>query len=86
MTTKTSQLDRLELGFGPADLEKLASWRMPFGRMRGRLLIDLPEEYLLWFEQHDFPAGELGRLLKLCLLIKTSGAEAVVKALRRRSS
>ncbi len=74
----------LELGFDASDLEKLAAWKMPFGRMSGRLLIDLPEEYLLWFEKREFPDGELGRLMRLCLLIKTSGAEAVVKALKAR--
>lgn len=27
----------------------IASTVMPFGKYQGRLLIDLPEEYLLWF-------------------------------------
>lgn len=71
-----------DLGFDSLDLEKLASWKMPFGRFRGRILIDLPEEYLLWFERREYPAGDLGRLMKLCLLIKVTGAEGVVKDLR----
>lgn len=77
----------VELGFGRPDLEALIRMKMPFGRYRGRTLIDLPEEYLLWFEREEFPAGELGRLMKLTLGIKRYGAEGVVKGLRgaRRS-
>jgi uncharacterized protein (DUF3820 family) len=73
---------KIDLGFDTDDLEKLAYWTMPFGRFRGTPLIDLPEEYLLWFERSEFPAGELGRLMQLCLGIKLSGTEAVVKKLR----
>ena len=74
-----------DVGFDAQDLEKLAAWKMPFGRYRGRVLIDLPEEYLLWFERSEFPPGSLGRLLRLCLGIKASGAESVVKQLKGRA-
>ncbi len=76
--------ETVDVGFDAQDLERLATWKMPFGRYRGRVLIDLPEEYLLWFERTEFPAGGLGRLMKLCLGIKASGAEAVVKQLKGR--
>ncbi|GAM74125.1 hypothetical protein JCM19241_5321 [Vibrio ishigakensis] len=34
--------------------------KMPFGKYAGRVLIDLPEEYLLWFENKaEWPKGEL---------------------------
>jgi uncharacterized protein (DUF3820 family) len=47
---------------------------MPFGKYKGRRLIDVPEEYLLWFARKDqFPAGHLGELMALTLLIKTEG-------------
>ncbi len=72
----------LDLGFEADDLESLLRYRMPFGRYSGRALIDLPEEYLLWFEREEFPTGELGRLMKLTLGIKRYGAEDVVKGLR----
>lgn len=49
-----------------SDMEKeqliaIANTLMPFGKYQGRRLIDLPEEYLLWFARKDqFPAGKLG--------------------------
>ncbi len=71
-----------DVGFDPEDLEMLLEWDMPFGRYAGRALIDLPEEYLMWFAQRDFPEGDLGRLMRLCYGIKIHGADTVVKQLR----
>ncbi|NGN98807.1 hypothetical protein G5S52_14490 [Grimontia sp. S25] len=61
---------------------KLARMKMPFGKYAGRVLIDLPEEYLLWFDKQGFPKGELGQLLALCLALKIEGLDAVVKPLK----
>jgi len=70
------------------DKEKLvaiANTQMPFGKYKGRVLIALPEEYLLWFARKDgFPAGELGELMALTLLVKTEGLEGLVQPLQRR--
>ncbi|REJ82220.1 MAG: hypothetical protein DWQ36_21230 [Acidobacteria bacterium] len=74
---------RIDLGFDPEDLELLVDQPMPYGRYRGRALIDLPEEYLMALESYGWPEGELGRLLALTLGIKRHGAEHVVKDLRR---
>ncbi|SUG65123.1 DNA polymerase III subunit epsilon [Salmonella enterica subsp. enterica] len=58
-------------------LVEIANTVMPFGKYQGRRLIDLPEEYLLWFARKDqFPAGKLGELMQITLLIKTEGADA----------
>ncbi|MFA0087418.1 hypothetical protein BCU70_19275 [Vibrio sp. 10N.286.49.C2] len=65
------------------NLIKLATMKMPFGKYAGRVLIDLPEEYLLWFDKKGFPEGEIGSLLKLCLCLKIEGLESVVQPLRR---
>ena len=47
-------------------------------------LIDLPEEYLLWFARKDeFPAGKLGELMQITLLIKTEGLTQLVQPLKR---
>ena len=74
----------VDLGFGPEDLEALFEMQMPYGRYRGRFLIDLPEEYLLWFERSSFPNGNLGRWMRLSLGIKRHGAEPAVKQVRTR--
>ena len=78
--------EAVDLGFGRSDIEALLVVRMPFGRYRGTILIDLPEEYLLWFERDAFPRGRLGQLMRLTLGIKRYGAEAVVKNIRRVAS
>lgn len=73
------------LGFSPDDLLKLARWTMPFGKYAGRALVDLPEEYLFWFQKNEFPKGELGELMKLCLELKIEGLDSVIKPLKQRS-
>lgn len=66
-------------------LIEIANTLMPFGKYQGRRLIDLPEEYLLWFARKEaFPAGRLGELLQITLLIKTEGLSHLVQPLKRR--
>ena len=65
-----------------AILLKLAKMRMPFGKYKERLLIDLPERYVVWFSQKGFPAGELGDMLRMVYEIKVNGLEYLFKPLR----
>lgn len=65
-----------------ADLIKLANQPMPFGKYKGKVLIDLPEEYLLWFSKEGFPDGKLGELLELALEIRRGGLEGLLKPLK----
>ena len=66
----------------PADLYRLANWRMPFGKYKDTLLIDLPEPYVVWFSQRGYPAGTMGRLLRLLYEIKLNGLEHIVTPLK----
>jgi len=68
--------------FDKQDLVKLANMPMPFGKYQGKVLIDLPDEYLLWFAKKGFPKGELGRLMQLALEIRINGLEGVIKPLK----
>jgi len=70
--------------FDPAFLEELANVRMPFGKYGGRLLLDLPEAYLLWFERQGYPEGRLGRQLQAMRELKTSSMEAFLRPLVRQ--
>lgn len=74
----------MQTGFEQQDLLKLAQWSMPFGRYQGTPLIDLPEEYLLWFERKGWPEGQLGRLLALGLALKIEGLDSLVKPLKNK--
>ena len=81
-TDNPSDFDTSVIGFSQEDLLKLARMKMPFGKYAGRALIDLPEAYLFWFEKNDFPAGELGELLKFCLDLKIEGLDGLIKKLK----
>jgi uncharacterized protein (DUF3820 family) len=65
------------------ELIELVNQIMPFGRFRGRRLIDLPEPYLVWFHGQGFPEGELGRRLAVMHEIKVNGLEKMLRPLVR---
>ncbi len=67
----------------PQDLELLVSREMPFGKYKGRLIADLPGNYLTWFAREGFPPGEIGRLLALMHEIYHNGLKALLQPLRR---
>jgi len=66
----------------PQDLEKLVTWTMPFGKHQGKLLADLPGNYLNWFAREGFPEGEIGRLLQLMQEIDHNGLKGILAPLR----
>lgn len=67
----------------PHDLERLVTQPMPFGKHQGRLIADLPGDYLAWFARGGFPKGEIGRLLALMHEIDHNGLAELLKPLRR---
>ena len=68
----------------PEDLEKLVTLEMPFGKYKGRLIADLPGNYLNWFAREGFPKGEIGRLLALMQEIDHNGLKGLLGPLRRK--
>ena len=66
----------------PEDLLKLVSMPMPSGKYKGRVLADLPGNYLTWFAREGFPKGELGRLLQLMHEIDHNGLSDLLRPLR----
>ncbi|WP_455203979.1 DUF3820 family protein [Kaarinaea lacus] len=66
-----------------AELLKLAAYRMPFGKYSNRLLIDLPEPYVVWFANKGFPEGELGKMMRIVHEIKINGLEYLFEPLRK---
>jgi len=72
--------------FDKEDLILLANQHMPFGKYEGKVIIDLPEEYLLWFSNKGFPNGKLGQLLALALEIKINGLENIIEPLKKKDA
>ncbi len=68
----------------PEDLQRLVSLEMPYGKHKGRLLADLPGNYLNWFAREGFPKGELGRLLQLMQEIDHNGLSDLLTPLRKK--
>ena len=56
---------------------------MPFGKYKGRRLLELPEPYLVWFKQQGFPSGKLGDQLALMYEVKLNGLEGMLRPLLR---
>ncbi|MFA7555443.1 MAG: DUF3820 family protein [Spongiibacteraceae bacterium] len=71
--------------FDKTDLLSVANMTMPFGKYQGRPLIDLPEDYLLWFAKKGFPESKLGMLMQLTLEIKINGQDHIIHPLRGKS-
>lgn len=69
----------------PQDLEKLVTLEMPFGKYKGRVIADLPGNYLNWFAREGFPKGEIGRLLALMQEIDHNGLKGLLAPLRRKA-
>jgi len=66
----------------PQMLIELVHIRMPFGRYKNIILCDLPESYLVWFNQKGFPPGRIGMLLSALYEIKLNGLEYLLKPIR----
>ncbi|WP_103044906.1 putative quorum-sensing-regulated virulence factor [Comamonas faecalis] len=66
-----------------AQLEKLVTTRMPYGKYQGRVIADLPGNYLNWMAREGFGRSPLGRLLALMHEIDHNGLRPMLAPLRR---
>lgn len=66
----------------PEMLERLVRTTMPYGKYKGRLIADLPGNYLNWFAREGFPKGEIGQLLALMQELDHNGLSDLLKPLR----
>jgi uncharacterized protein len=63
-------------------LTELVKNRMPYGKYKGRLICDLPEHYLVWYQSKGFPQGKLGMMLHTIYEIKLNGLEYLLAPLK----
>ncbi|HPU20345.1 MAG TPA: DUF3820 family protein [Alicycliphilus sp.] len=63
-------------------LQLLLEREMPFGKHKGRVIADLPANYLQWFAREGFPRGEIGQLLALMYEIDHNGLRGLLAPLR----
>lgn len=68
----------------PEHLKRLVSTAMPYGKYQGRLIADLPGQYLNWFARVGFPPGELGKLLALMQELDHNGLSSLLDPLRQQ--
>ena len=66
------------------DLLDAVNQIMPFGKYKGRKLLELPEPYLVWFYAQGFPESKLGRQLALMYEVKLNGLEGMLKPLLKK--
>ena len=67
----------------PDVLRELVTMRMPFGKYKGRVLCDIPEEYIVWFHSKGFPDGKLGMLLSTLYEIQLNGLDYLLEGIRK---
>ena len=67
-----------------AHLQLLLEREMPYGKYKGRLIADLPGDYLNWFARKGFPPGETGKLLALMQELDHNGLSSLLDPLRKK--
>lgn len=67
----------------PEMLERLVRVPMPYGKYKGRLIADLPGNYLNWFAREGFPKGEIGQLLALMQELDHNGLIGLLEPIRK---
>ena len=66
------------------ELIDLANTRMPFGKFKGLLLVEVPESYYVWYRSKGFPQGKLGNQMQLMYEVKVNGLEHLIRPLVKK--
>ncbi len=61
----------------------LSKMKMPYGKYKGRYLIDLPEHYIVWYKNKGFPASKLGKQFELVYELQLNGLEDIVREIKK---
>ena len=77
-------MQNIDKDFMNEELIKLIRMRMPYGKYKGRYLIDIPEPYLVWYREKGFPKGKLGEMLASMYEIKLNGLEGMLRPLCKK--
>lgn len=64
-------------------LLNLSKAKMPFGKYKNYLLVDVPEAYYVWFKNKGFPQGKLGKQMASMYEIKLNGLEEIIRNLKQ---
>lgn len=70
----------------PTLLSELLTYKMPFGKHKGKLLRELPVSYLEWMAREGFPKGKLGQLLGTLYEIKINGLDYLLSEIGKLKS
>ena len=65
------------------DLLQAINQVMPYGKYKGRQLLDLPEPYLVWYHGKGFPQSKLGAQMALIYEVKLNGLEGMLRRFQR---
>ena len=63
-------------------LMELVTTKMPYGKYKGRLIADIPENYLVWYHSKGFPDGKLGMLMSTAYEIRLNGLDDILDKLK----
>jgi uncharacterized protein len=68
-----------------AALVALAHAKMPFGKYKNTYITELPEYYLVWYQQKGLPPGKLGQMMQMASELRLNGLEPMIRKIRREN-
>lgn len=64
-------------------LIEIVTQKMPFGNYKDKLICDLPEHYLVWFNRQGFPPGKLGMWMQTMYEIRLNGLTYLLDGIKK---